>query len=310
MSWTHAFLDRLVRGANPDGSWGYRPHTTGCSEPTALASLALAVHPAAQSSDALTVASRAGLNWLTDLQKHDGSVPVAHGLPSPHWPTAMAVLAWAGCDDADSLTKNEACTAAVRWLLNTRGLAIEHDAHTFGHDTTLQGWPWVADTHSWAEPTAMAIAALKKMGHSDHPRVREGCRLLLDRCLPNGGWNYGNTRVLANTLRPFPATTGIVLAALAGEPETDKTALRSRVDASVAYLTDALKRVRAPLSLAWGLIGLGTWDARPPESHDWLAECAERSRDEPGEVAHDALLLLADARWRPAGKCIGVSADG
>ena len=310
MSWTNAFLERLLRGANPDGSWGYRPHATGCSEPTALASIALAVHPDAQSSKTMTVASRAGLNWLTTLQGDDGSVPVARDLPSPHWPTALAVIAWAGCDDTDSLGRLDARNAGVRWLLHTRGLAIEHDAHTFGHDTMLQGWPWVADTHSWAEPTAMAVAALKRTGHGDHARVREGLRLLLDRCLPSGGWNYGNTRVLANTLRPFPATTGMVLSALAGESDDGIGVVRSRVDASIAYLSDALQRVRAPLSLGWGMIGLEAWDARPPESFDWLAECAERTRNEAGETIHDALLLLADARWCPTGKSVGVDVDG
>ena len=41
------------------------------------------------------------------------------------------------------------------------------------------------------------------------PRIREAVRLLWDRQLPHGGWNYGNTVVLKQELRPHLLPTGL-----------------------------------------------------------------------------------------------------
>ena len=78
----------------------------------------------------------------------------------------------------------------------------------------LVGWPWVANTFGWVEPTAWALLALALAGKSDHPRAVEGRRLLEDRCLPEGGWNYGNKIVFKNTLMPFWDTTALATLAL------------------------------------------------------------------------------------------------
>jgi len=50
-----------------------------------------------------------------------------------------------------------------------------------------------------------------------HPRADEAVQLMLDRILPGGGCNYGNTIVLDQLLRPHIQPTGIVLLALAGD---------------------------------------------------------------------------------------------
>ncbi|UCF33415.1 MAG: hypothetical protein JSV78_13885 [Phycisphaerales bacterium] len=166
----------------------------------------------------------------------------------------------------------------------------------FGHDRTLVGWSWVVGTHSWVEPTAYAVMALRAAGKADHPRVREAVELLWDRALSDGGWNYGNTRVFANRLRPFPATTGIALAALAGEP---RRAGGSRIEAAIAYLLTELRQIRSPLSLAWGLIGLAAWDAFPTEASGWLAESARSVAINTIGPHEAALMLLADAEGAP-----------
>lgn len=231
-----------------------------------------------------------GLAWLANIQRGDGSVPATADENSPGWPTSLAVLAWRSERATQDTSYQRHIEPAVAWLLQTRGLRLAPESATMlGHDTTLQGWPWVQDTHSWVEPTSYALLALRATGNACHPRAREGVKLLLNRALPSGGWNYGNTRVFGNALRPFPVTTGIALAALAGEPDA------SSIKASRAYLTEALSGVRSPLTVGWGLIGLTAWDSRPPQAEDWLARCAARTMAGQPNHLQDALLLLAGA---------------
>ncbi len=227
-----------------------------------------------------------GLAWLSNVRRPDGSVPVSSAVSSPAWPTGLAVLAWVCGRERVGPRHEPDIEKAAHWLLATRGCRLP-PTDEVGHDTTLQGWPWVEGTHSWAEPTAYAILALRAVGQAAHPRVREGVRLLLDRTLPSGGWNYGNTRVFDSTLRPFVATTGIVLSALAGERSA------APIDASIAYLTPALRDVRSPLSVGWGFIGLTAWNSRPNDARSRLARCAVRTRNEQPNTLYDTLLLLA-----------------
>jgi len=295
--WRSVLVKRLVETANAAGAWGYRAVSTGSAEPTALAALALTAIGVAPARVG------AALQWLARLQRRDGAVPISAEAPSPHWPTALALLAWLRCNPQDSQTYVVQATKAGKWLTNARGRKVPPDPVVHDHDTTLVGWPWVAGCHSWLEPTGYAVLALRAAGNADHPRVREGVRLILDRALPGGGWNYGNRRIFEHVLRPFPATTGVALAALAGEPHDD------RIDAAVEYLTKELRHVTAPLSLAWGLIGLRVWKAWPPEAPAWLRACARRLIDRPANPHYDALLLLAGAKVCPLIDASEVPAD-
>jgi hypothetical protein len=262
-------------------AWGYSVAGAAAVEPTALATLAL--HNHGIESDLI----RPALQWLARVQQSGGSVPVTPVVDSPCWVTALAVLAWRSCGHDDQYQPS--IERAVGWLLRTQGQTLPHNPSVFGHDTSLVGWSWVEGTHSWVEPSAYAILALRAAGRSNHPRVREGLRLLVDRAIPEGGWNYGNVRVFHNTLRPFPGPSGVALTALAGEP------LHPRIQAGIDYLERELPRIRSPISLAWGLIGLTAWRTRPAEADAWLAESAERSLRKPANPLHDALLLLASA---------------
>ena len=280
-AWQRTLIDRLLASAGVDGGWGYRPKGHLCAEPTAIACLALSTHGIGVDQ------WKHGLTALTRLQRANGSIPVSAQVTQPCWPTGLAVLVWMLTRPEPPTAYQEHVARAVTWLLGTGGRALSPKQTVLGHDVTLVGWPWVEGTHSWAEPTAYAILALRAAGQADHPRMREGVKLLQDRAFMEGGWNYGNTRVLDNTLRPFPATTGIALAALAGEPPG------SHVDAAIAYLTRELPQIRSPLSLAWGVIGLASWQALPKDAENWLAECAHaKTPQEPGPY-EDALLLLA-----------------
>lgn len=282
VSWSRRLITQLTDSRNANGGWGYRPRTSTCAEPTALACLALAAHNAAPTIRGV------GLAELTRLQQADGSVAVARSVAEPAWPTALAALAWQGMPALGGDAFRDVRGRAIDWLMHTSGKPLPPRPDILGHDTTIQGWSWTADTHSWVEPTAYAITALRAAGLSDHLRVREGVRLLLDRALPDGGWNYGNTRVYDALLQPFPATTGIALTALAGEPP-DK-----RIKRSLTYLREALAGIHAPLTLAWGMIGLAAWNVAPPDLSQRLAESADRMSAQPDNVMYMALLLLAD----------------
>ena len=286
-SWETRILERLVGHANADGGWGYHEDLPSSAESTALICLALG------SADLAGDVQVRGLKWLASVQRDDGAVPVTLGMSEPCWPTPLAMLAWSSDASPGGPDFVEAISRANTWLLSTRGKPLPRRPQILGHDTTIIGWPWVDGTHSWVEPTSYTILALRKNGLADHPRVREGVQLLWNRAVTDGGWNYGNTQVLGNSLRAFPAPTGIVLTALAAE------SYDLRADQAIAYLIDALHRIRSPISLAWGICGLTAWEKRPADANTWLRQCAQRSLNRPIDTVACALLLLASLTQSP-----------
>jgi hypothetical protein len=332
MDFQTEIVDRL--GSVP--KWGYHANAPAASEPTALAALALLHfgHPAA---------GRA-LDWLANLQSTTGAVGVMEDQNSPNWPTSLAVLAWAAAErhDAtqiglsDEAYERRALTPAlsprerekngapalfqweseryierietgVAWMLSVEGKTIPRQAN-MGHDTTLVGWPWVAGTHSWLEPTAFCTLALRAAGESHHLRTIEAIRLIRDRMLAAGGWNYGNTAVLGQQLLPHIQPTGIALLALAGQPRDE------RLDRSIAYLTSNIGATTATASLCFALIGLAAHDVEVDSSDKWLAAAYHRTIAKGGSPHALALLALAaldrecplitlpggDRAWKPA----------
>lgn len=275
-------ISRLRAAAHPDGGWGYAPSSAPTAEPTSLAVLAL--HATHDSSVAELIQS--GAAWLARRQRHDGAVEAVTGLHETAWTTSLAVLAW-GRAAPDRTASSIA--RGVDWLAHAVGRTGAVKLSDGQHDTSIVGWSWVENTHSWVEPTAYAVMALRVAGAGDHARTRDGVRLLRDRAIPSGGWNYGNSQVLASTLRPFPETTGVALAALAGL-ERDAT-----IERAIALLRQELPRIRTPLALGWGLIGLHAWGERPAESAAWIDEAIAHLHARPANAQHDALLLLASA---------------
>ena len=218
---------------------------------------------------------------LVSQQNRDGCVSVSRHHVDPFWPTALAILAWHG-----ARSSHDALTRAVKFLLNTTAAQYPRTPDSpFGHDTLLKGWPWVAGTHSWIEPTALAIVALKAAGHGDHERIHEAVRLILDRQLPPGGWNYGNTMVFGRTLHPAPDSTGAALTGLVGLVGKEK------VNKSLVYLQGEVDRLRTPVSLGWALLGLSAWDCWPSNGLSLVDRCwAQQSRY--GDYDTSALSLL------------------
>lgn len=275
-----SLVSRLAQNQRGDGGFAYSPMGASAAEPTALAAISLA-NPAFGEQQR----ARHATDWLRAAQRRDGCVPVSAALGTPAWTTSLAILAWIVATNAGD--NREPIRRAADWLLRNQGLTSSVRLNEAQHDATIVGWSWVDGTHSWVEPTAYAVLALRSIGQGEHERTRDGLRLLRDRVLPTGGWNYGNSTVLANTLRPFPETTGVALAALAAFEKTGPS------EKSLAFLEAELPRIRSPLALGWGLIGLTLWNRRPGAASQWIDEAVVANDARPPNAQHDALLLLA-----------------
>jgi hypothetical protein len=255
-------------------------------EPTALACLGLLATGDRDSQTADKAACRAAAQWMVTIQHKDGAVPVSPRLASPAWTTPYAILLWRSLTGFET-ARHRAC----EWVLNLQGRPLPATIETnqvIGHDPRLIGWPWVDGTHSWLEPTALAILALCREGSSAHPRVRQGVGLILDRSVAGGGWNYGNKAVFGRALRPQPAPTGIALLALAARGDCTPAVL-----AALDSLKTSLPHVRAAVSLGWGVLGLRAHRAAPDQSESWLAEAYEQCTGRPDATLGLAILLLA-----------------
>lgn len=272
------YLEELQKRALNEGGFGL--HAGREYRPDATAWAILAIDAAGIRTDIVERARKR----LADSQKSDGRVCVSVEHPEAFWPTPLAVLAWHG-----SQAYREPQSRAVRFLIAING---RHFARTpdspITHDTSLRGWPWIAETHSMVEPTALTLLALRMTGHEDHERAREAVRMLMDRQLPKGGWNYGNTELYGQELNPQPENTGLALCALSD------LVSRSDVQRSIDFLGSRIHQIRTPLSLGWGILGLGTWGKRSDDARSWVQESLEHQKKYgPYETTLLSLLILA-----------------
>jgi hypothetical protein len=221
---------------------------------------------------------------LKTAQDPDGRVSISREHEEVFWPTALSVLAWHG-----SQAHEPHGSRGIQFLLKTTGQhRRKNPDDPVGHDPSIPGWPWIDGTHSWIEPTALAVIALTVAGHGQHDRVREAIRMMLDRQLPHGGWNYGNTTVYGRELHPMPESTGAALASLAGQAEQGTLAL------SLDYLQGEVDRLRTPISLGWGLLGLAAWNLWPSNGAALVERClANQARYGEYDTSALSLLLLA-----------------
>ncbi|MCB9760228.1 MAG: hypothetical protein H6739_10370 [Alphaproteobacteria bacterium] len=217
-----AFLDRA---RNPDGSLGYLPSSPGQPEPTLLA-VAAGVAPPVQ--------------WLSDAELGWGAL------------IAPAVL-------GDRPETEAIARRAIDRILSLQGEQVEDASGVFGFDPTgVVAWGWVEGTAPWVEPTCYALISLKRTGHGDHARVRQGEAMLLDRQCADGGWNYGNPAVLGAELESYLPPTAWAAMALPPSPAVDR-ALARLLDAQVQASTTTL----ALAILARAAHGLGAGPLPP-----------------------------------------------
>jgi hypothetical protein len=199
----------LVAAAAPSGGWPYYAGHLSRIEPTAWALLVLGPKPSGPQDAAVAARARA---FLRTLQRPDGLL-VEPATPGPNYGwNGLALLALHGDEDRAAIERLSAA------LLTVKGVRIE-DAQpgVIGLDTMLQAWPWTDGTFSWVEPTAYCMLALKVRqvrSPAADARLREAEAVLVDRVCGPGGWNYGNSQVLSQDLRPYVPTTALALLAL------------------------------------------------------------------------------------------------
>lgn len=252
----YQYIESLGQRILPGGGFGAK--AGGKYRPDATAWAILALSASGTKKDALE-SSRAR---LVSSQLSDGRVNLLPEHPDAYWPTPLAVLAWQG-----SPAYLEQQSRAIEFLINNTGKhwPRKPDA-SVAHDSNIRGWPWIANTHSWVEPTALSLIALQTAGYGEHERAREATRMLMDRQLSQGGWNYGNTIVFGQELRPMPENTGMALNALAGRVAEES------IKVSLEYLEFQAPSLRTPLSLGWCLMGLAAWGKWPDYAKEHILD--------------------------------------
>ncbi len=275
------YITRIVELSLENG--GFANHQNGTYRPdvTAWAVLILNTFSPTSSADVI----KSARSRLAQGQLANGAISISPDQPQAIWPTPLSIFAWNG-----SSLHQKSLEQAIQFLLQHTGLHLEKpdgDA-VVGHDTLIPGWPWILQTHSWVQPTALCMLALSINGYGSHQRIKEGDRMLMNRQLPQGGWNYGNTTILGKELQPFPESTGIALSALAGRvPQT-------AIDKSLNYLLRALPQLRTPISLSWGVLGLQAWNRAPKQAETWLLDCL-KNESRYGQYDPVSLCLLLAA---------------
>ncbi len=270
-------LKSLAARQTPSGAFAAREG--GEPRPDATAWAVLGMRAAGPGNEEAIEKARQEL--LTEQFK-EGLVAIDHDHPVSSWPTALALLSWWGWPPGE-----EASRHALNFLSDVTVITFKSEDTVNSVDSTMRGWAWIGGTTCWVEPTSMAVFAFDRCGRQID-RVRQGINLVLNRQLPHGGWNFGNTFVYGAELLPAEEYIGVALTALAGHCE------ESQVSQSIALLEQRLEKIRTPLTLAWGILGLAAWKRRPAFADQAISECLDRqARLGPYDTSHLALLLIA-----------------
>lgn len=221
--------------------------------------------------------------WLLQQQTAAGSWEYRRGPTAATWPTAPALLALRA--HASGAGSTEAIERAHTWLVDEhsltpgwwpRLLARFADAPTEEPavvlDGTLDGFGWAHQTFAWVEPTALAMMAMcaAPSARAWRERVEIGVNMLLDRQSPDGGWNYGNKRVLGVDLPGYPDTTGWALLGLAAAERAgvvSASRVRQPMQRAFAALSIPESSFVSPLPVALELLASRALRATAAQPH-------------------------------------------
>ena len=282
-------LARIEAAQNADGGWGYFPGKESWLEPTVYALLALREEARARA------AFEKGWRLVRSWEAAGGGWGACGRVAEPYWATSLVVTLYGamGINDA-------AFGRGVEWLVASRGAetrALARVAHwlsprTIEFDAALSGWPWQTGTSSWVEPTSHALMALGRVkgrveASGIEERIGMGKRMLLDRRCRDGGWNYGNRRVMGADLPSQPETTAVALMALDGDASI-------RWGEALDHMERLGRETASPLARAWiGACLLQYRGARP--------EWAKAEPPDGGDILVDAVESISWNRIMAAG---------
>jgi hypothetical protein len=288
----NAAIELLLGAQNEDGGWGAVKGKRSNTESTSFVLMALK----SLEGNPFDRQTTAGLKWLLQRQKDDGSWSLNDASKQSSWTTPIAALALLSFQD-----QRDHALRAAKWILTQEGRKPGWVATLLFRlsllkkitelDPYLSGWSWTAGAFSWVEPTSYSLMTLKKLkrsldGTNCEERIRQGEMLIYDRMCENGGWNYGNSRVLGEALWPYPDVTAVALIALQDQAmsETNQKSLRA--------LDAMLREAGSGTALGWGILCLTLYKQDVQEWKKILVKNFEKTRFL-GEIKAVALALLA-----------------
>src|SRR5688572_28331508 len=293
---------RIIKWQNHDGGWGFLTGKSSNTECTSLCLLALdslgAKQPVAN--------TKRGLDWLLQHQRGEGSWPLSGSTNDGSWATALAIIALNRFPGhqlqmrmaSDWLLKQEGRTPGI--LARLVG-AFVSPSNAVALNPDLKGWPWIARTVSWVEPTSYALIALKQMrayvaASNLEARIQQGEMMIYDRMCKGGGWNYGNSKVFGEALWPYPDVTAVALIALQDHQSSEPN------QESVRALRKMMQETDSGFALSWGTICLSIYG---DEISEWRRKIEKRFQMTGflGETKTLALSLIASVDDAKAFKC-------
>ena len=264
---------KLLGHLNHDGGIPYAPGMPSFSEATLLTILAFIATEGARPARPL-------IDWVLKNRNRNGSIGLNSEFPDEGlWNTPLLAIV------LHQLGLMAERDAAIDFILGMRSLLFKRSPDV-DLDPEILGWSWVPQTAGWVEPTSWALLALNIVGKENHPRAIEGRKLLEDRCIPEGGWNYGNKTVFNHTLMPFWDTTALALLALG---ETNKTLTSKNID----FLERSLPEIHSLYSSAYVAICLDRFSRDTKEIRARIRTMLEGNELTVLNLAHSALGIIA-----------------
>jgi hypothetical protein len=288
----NAATDLLLEAQNEDGGWGAVKGKRSNTESTSFALMALK----SLDEKLFNRQTTAALKWLVQHQKDDGSWSLNDASNQSSWTTPIAVLALLAFQE-----RREHALRAAKWILMQEGrkpgwiasllVRLSLVRKTVELDPYLSGWSWTAGAFSWVEPTSYSLMALKKLkrslvGTNCEERIRQGEMLIYDRMCESGGWNYGNSKVLGETLWPYPDVTAVALIAL------QDRAIKEANRRSLLALQSMMREAPSGIALGWGILCLKLYGEDIREWEKILLANFQKTRFL-GETKALALAVLA-----------------
>lgn len=279
---------------NPMGGIAYLAGRQPRIEPTALAVIAGAAQPA-------------DVDWLkkklpAQLTQDGGPTldPTGSILETARrpWLVALGIVALAR---ASSESVQPDVAACIEYLRDNHAADAWGNVNETAEPELAGALPWNVRNYGWVEPTCWGLyaelALLTSATENDekeklYSNIAARIEFLMTRKVSGQGWNNGDLVKFGTEIPPYPQETAMVLAALAGVKNIEKTASLFPVDfdvaASFALLEGLQSSAGSRLSQSWLHIASKAW--RQQSAQRWLPAIGSPTV---GESSVDALLALA-----------------